>query len=539
MDIQEVFKCLTSSQFLPGFDYQTKFSFQTLFYHDRYSYCCCECAFEHEYLDYIAESGDIAESMFKKILESILKGKCPHIDNVDQNYIRETSISAIHIAAALGTEQAINDHIEIFPHLTGGVFCLTPFQLAILRQKVRVVQRMLSRGVTSCLRLHVKDKIIYCHKANESTSNIVKELVSPPVFCARKQNGLLLKSILNTNVPYPNTNKALELILEYNIKGMEKDLLLYIRNQDYRILCDCMVSAVVYNRADILNTLLKTCDSPRTRQLTEICRVLKRHKCADILQSYELKSDLIQKHTRLAALNLLDQNCVDFSSSILPNLKATNRVENWINHKYAGGNTRLHHSVSLQPEEVRILLEIGADVDSVDDNGLTPFVCLMSQRNVNQTVHSVRYTVGLLLQENPSLVLNQIVVELAIERDEEDMKVLSFYENRCGEYNMDAKEHSLLDISHTVDQSLMFLGPLLIECGFPVTRGVLIKALGKPLHKVEKTYIRKCLDIPRSLKLMCRDRIRKHLQRGQLNRFVDSVDLPNLLKDFILLKDLF
>lgn len=541
MDVQEVFKCLTSNKFLPGFDYQTKFSFQTLFYHDRYSYCCCECAFEHEYLDYVLEAGDIVESVYRKTLESILKGKCPHVDNVDQSYLRETSISATHIAAALGTIETIRDYIEDFPQLTGGVFSLTPFQLAILRQNPRIVQLMLCRGVTSLLYLHVTDEIMYCHRTNGFSTNIVKELVSPPVYCAKKRNELLLRSILNTNASYTDVHKALEFILEHNIKGMEQDLISYIRSQYHHMLCDCMVSAVVYDRPDILKKLLNSCDSPRIRHLTEICRVIKRQKCADMLRSYEPLSEFIKPYIRLTGLNLLHQNFIDFSHNILPDLKATNFAENWINEKYVRDKTRLHHSVSLRPEEVKVLLELGADVDSVDDCGYTPLMHLVSQRSHDtvQSAHLVRYTVGLLLQENPSLALNKNLVELAIERDEENIKPLPFRQNRCGEYIMDAKEHSLIDISHPVDQSLIFLGPLLIESGFPVSRDVLHNALEKNLHRVEKAYIRKCLHMPRSLKLMCRDKIRKHFHRHHLNHFVNIADLPNLMKDFILLKDLF
>lgn len=102
MDIKEIFRCLTSNQFIPGFDYRRTFSFQTVFYKTGSSYCICECAFEHEYLEYISESGTINESLYNDTLEHIIRGKCPHVDTVNKEYIGLTSISALQIAAAVG-----------------------------------------------------------------------------------------------------------------------------------------------------------------------------------------------------------------------------------------------------------------------------------------------------------------------------------------------------------------------------------------------------------------------------------------------------
>lgn len=98
METQEIFRNLVSNQFMPGFDYvQTKFSFKTLFNKRLYSYKCCPCAFEHEYLEYITESGGIDEELYNKVLLNILDGKCPHADEQQNHYVRETCISGIYI----------------------------------------------------------------------------------------------------------------------------------------------------------------------------------------------------------------------------------------------------------------------------------------------------------------------------------------------------------------------------------------------------------------------------------------------------------
>lgn len=108
MDKKSLFRNLVTNKYLPDFDYFTRsFSFQTVFYLSPYSSHCCPCAFEHEYLDYIADSGEIDEDVYEKIVNCITDGKCPHVDAALYNYVTETKIYGIHIAAAVGTEEVV------------------------------------------------------------------------------------------------------------------------------------------------------------------------------------------------------------------------------------------------------------------------------------------------------------------------------------------------------------------------------------------------------------------------------------------------
>ena len=56
---------------MPDFNYRTNFQFQTLFYKSGYSYCCCACGFEHEFLEYIKDDGSIDEDLYEKVLQNI------------------------------------------------------------------------------------------------------------------------------------------------------------------------------------------------------------------------------------------------------------------------------------------------------------------------------------------------------------------------------------------------------------------------------------------------------------------------------------
>ena len=68
---------------------------------------------------------------------------------------------------------------------------------------------------------------------------------------------------------------------------------------------------------------------------------------------------------------------------------------------------------------------------------------------------------------------------------------------------------------------LLYFGLLLIGSGLPVTQQLLYEGLDKSLSGVEHAYIRKCLALPRSLKLRCRDVIRK------ISSEVSSINLSN------------
>ena len=55
----------------------------------------------------ISESGEINKVLYEKIVKSIIDGKCPHVEQVPKEYVQEIGIYALHVAAALGTTEAI------------------------------------------------------------------------------------------------------------------------------------------------------------------------------------------------------------------------------------------------------------------------------------------------------------------------------------------------------------------------------------------------------------------------------------------------
>ena len=85
MDVRKIFRKLVTNQFscLEDFGYfGQRFAFRTVFSKTAYSYCCCSCSFEHEYLGYLSDSGHINEQLYEKIVKSIVEGQCPHVVKV-------------------------------------------------------------------------------------------------------------------------------------------------------------------------------------------------------------------------------------------------------------------------------------------------------------------------------------------------------------------------------------------------------------------------------------------------------------------------
>ena len=538
MDVENVFRLLTSNNYIPHFNYSTSFSFQTVFYFSRHSYCSCECSFEHEYLDYILDDGGINKEMYNRVLENILNGKCPHADKVDKDYTRETSITAIHIAVALGTEKAMKRYMGDSYDVRSGVFSLSLFQMALLKQ------RMLSVNMLGKERATANGKNILCYyRSEESIDKITIESVSPAVFCVRKRNRALLKAALNACYTCTDCDKALELTLKYNLTDMVEELIGYIKGASYILKRGCIAVAIVYNRPDVLNGLLQLFKSDHIphHYFHELCNVMERHECADVLHLYHSINATELLFDKLSGLDLNPENIVDFPRNIISKLKTRTYIQNAVNQSDTRGSTRLHYCVKYRHEEVKILLELGADVNRVNDIGHTPLISLLSRRDLvkTYTLLDVREIVGMLLQENPLMDLNKKAVKLAIVHDELDTNTTSFDQIRCGEFVTNVRLHSVVQNSKAVDKSMPFLGSLLIECGFPVTRDVLYKSLLKPLHDVEKEYIRRYLKMPRSLELLCRDTLRKRFPGRELNHFIDSRVMPNVIKDFILLKYLF
>ena len=63
-----MFKYLITNKAFPDSEIsEYEFKFRTVFRQLGSSYCCCRCAFDHEYFTYLSDSGEINEEKFSNL----------------------------------------------------------------------------------------------------------------------------------------------------------------------------------------------------------------------------------------------------------------------------------------------------------------------------------------------------------------------------------------------------------------------------------------------------------------------------------------
>ena len=140
MDTKKIFHNLVSNSYMPEFDYMGhEFTFETVNYTTSFSHCLCACAFEHEYFDYLSTSGAINNEVYDRVVQSIVNGRCPHVTDENDKYARETGIYGIHLAAVLGTTEALTDPHYKFSSRFGRQFGLNPYMTALYKENHEVL----------------------------------------------------------------------------------------------------------------------------------------------------------------------------------------------------------------------------------------------------------------------------------------------------------------------------------------------------------------------------------------------------------------
>ena len=599
MSDRDIFQKLIKNDFIPDITYsQYHFSFQTVFYRSSVSYRVCGCAFENEYLDYISETAAINEEMAYTVLQNIINGKCPHVDKVDQKCIRETSISAIHIATFVGNKQAIDDYFNDYKAVPGKIFRMSPYRLAIVKENISVIDlfhNAIGNRILMNLEVIPVWNLLYAQRNIEEKQNISFECLSAPELCVRKRNKPLLKAVLNPLLEYKNIHKAFGQAIKHGLKDMEKELTEYIQSiyergrQEDAI--KCVHYAIVNGHTELLSNMMKlaySCESILMKYVSEACILMGRSACVDICKFYgvldskdEASKDLGKELSELS--NWLHRyhdhsNIEDFQAY----LKETFYKRSNPHIKLCGFCCK-----NIHPEVLKLILDLEAEKDNAQKRKVTmtncvdgsmSFYCsttplppwrlkyrkasfaesnhhyrfsqlernialayLMSKRTSFECYplenkNTQRENIERVLYENPSLALNRFTVSLAISLDET-------YESDVGklhgDFIMDNEEHSCFGYRAKDCFALSFFAPLLLECGFRTERQLLVNALeNKKLHDSERAYICHHLFSARSLKLRCRDVIRDYFEGRQLHKFVDTLFLPQTIKDFLLLNDI-
>lgn len=571
MNVNETFRKLVTNQYMQHFDYKrTEFSFDTVYHKTATSYCVCACGFEHEYLECISESEIPRKEIYRKVLQCILTGRCPHVDTVPKHYVRTTVIYGIHIAAAVGTTEAVTECWDVMNERTSGIYNLTPQQIVLIKNSNRMTlkknPKATSRPMSRKINLPKEGlTILDAKRLREDANNdrVKFEEVGVVEYCARNRR----KQYMQLNISDQCFIKALQVAFKFNLVDFQQ----LLQNKWSRMtnvddmLEDCCTLAIAYNKPEFLHFLLHNVAIDRRKRfniatdmasnLNKFCDALQRQNCKQILL---IKQNFLSgnTYTDFSALSLSEADRVtillqlllkhNMKEVIIPILKAIPNISGYLNLIGGDYGTCLHAyncgSGVYDTHLLRQILDLGVDINRADSNGMTPLLHLLSMKELWRTSAN-RETEELYIYENPELVIHESAVVRGLRADKAIYQTRTRNTpSRIGEskvYIMDGKDHGVQghDENHF---ALNYMVPFLIECGFPISEDFIYELENTEcyLDPVEQAYISQYLERPRSLLLKCRDTLRSYYKGRQIHKFVEIAKIPQVLKDFILLKPL-
>ena len=584
----EEFHNLVNNQFMPSFDYAgTDISFKTVFFISDYSYCCCMCGYEHEYFDYISESGKINEETYDKIVKCLSEGKCPHVDKMSPECLKETGYYAINLATAVGTKQALNHHVTGYLRTAvcrnSHLFHLGPFEIALMKNPHAATLPVMEQFATS----HPINtrKHLYVQRLGKHAARTKIAFMSNLENCIGRNDQDLIEKCIWFEKPFVEVVTALNLACKQKQDSDVKQSILenyftVMKEKDRTgcyLLKLCKV-AIIYNDCRLLGKILKSSViSKKLKKSFEllyfICYVLEFKTCLVTLIQCNVPMSIALTPAQQVDcfVDLLDYG--HLRDKAITALKQISNVSDILNSELEFQGSFLHYyifklmtkgnyycsqrSLDTGNSYCQVLKSI-VDMDpnsisSMDGHGQTPLMNLLQNQSVN-FIPIVRQAAEILIYENPDIRKDTRSILYGIERDLE-MKDHGNYIHRAT-YNrhwqnsfipdlnegflMDGHHHGMFGYDDQDSFPFNFFVPLLIEAGFPLSRADrrALESKCTDLHPSEAAYIVDYLGGIRPLTLCCRDTLRRHFKGRQIHAFVKKLDMPEKIRDFILLKTL-
>lgn len=546
-----MFKNLVSNQYMEEFDYANrKFGFKTVFYKSTFYQCYCRCPFEHEYMDYVSENGEVNEEIYEKIIQNIIDGMCPHVDQAPDDYVKETSISGLHVAACLGTVTAIKRHLDHSQGTKSTIFQLEPSDMAYMKNKIRTLHAYHYHNATfKDFRSTVRGdtRVPYTTKPNHDSERIEINKLYPLEWHALNRDIKSIKYLLG--MPFLTRNgfvEAYTLTMKLNLKDEQSCLFDYIETELSRsdvssqFVYSCVEAAIMYNEHEELNRILMCLNKPLVDyehckdKIRTLFTLIKESECENVLSRNGVVPcrwvSCARTYTRQKLLDLIDKS-YDIKSQMDQLFSTFRRV-------YAEDVANICDHIFTKPtnaETVRAFLELYAKYRLFDERYSSITSQILSIRN--SCARPVREAIEWIINANPDVDRQRDVVNLGLRYDVVLQSSGDISADISGSYETDAKVHGLFGHDGG-NLAFNFMGPLLIESGFMFTREILRKFTDKYLHPSELDYLADCLNNPRSLLASCRDVLRREYKGQMIHKFVHISEGPKKIKDAILLKHL-
>lgn len=555
------------------------FTFKTVFYRRGASYCCCRCAYDHEYFTYIYDTGDIDLEKFDLLAKAVEIGYCEHAIKVEnKEYLKETKVHSIHIASALGIKDMVEFIVITLDRIKhSGLFHLTPSDIGCLKHRENI--------------LHLVDKLNPLKRifhARESKGNVLHiEQTSHFEIRASENNIATLRDFLD--VLWPSGNIYYEFLFKFNFNDELKEKVLAMENSKHLEFLDKLKTnyltlihpcvdheqereinedfisvgelAVIYNQFDIFKMVTQAYSNSHFHagyyEVVKVCDAFQRPEFNEFIDLTEMTAN-----SKLECVRHL------LSKYKLSGDHIIKDMEQIINQQTGEDYTPLQWYIcvneTVEISVTRALIDRGANIDIPlpDSDGKSLLIHILQKRSLKE--RNFKELIELFLYENISLVMNISAIPMAITRSDEEMQ-----QNKplihTGAYILDTTTHENIFAS---------LIPLLIEAGFKYTLSDIMKALqlyedsssidtsltssenivenrqtsvlgARRMHRHHnqlipqnpvKAYLECCLSEPRPLMLRCRDVLRTHFPRREIHRYVSIMDIPNRIKAFLLLK---
>ena len=551
VDTRSVFRKVVTNQPINGFDYiNTEFAFKTLYKISKYTYRCCPCAFEHEYLDYIGHDGEINEEMYERIVNSIIAGQCPHVNEgntIDDT--AETGVYAVAIALALGTETLSDKTVVTKDKCRSTLFEVDPFMLAIKINFASLPLSITEYCQTSKMRAMVAQRM------PKNTNKIVLEKRDALELCILNKNEKLIEEMpIYGTVAETSLRAAFRSRNERVVDAVMQKIDLTNHRTEWNS-HECCRLSIIYDRPDILQMHLDRFSSTfhvvrknLEHMLTTYCKMLERPRCKDAISKFNKYGE---KQTTLSELVVSklslfrefndDKNIRDEILLSLESIKLDNPTEFKIEDFLQFYSKRIDYDIQINAEAFKEILDAAAGLFDLPQNDISHLNALLGKRFAMGPGY--RQVMEILLFENPDFDGNTTLFKKCLEVDN------SLENTRFGnDYGlhtsliMDCRQHAMFNHDDAQDFALNFTAPLLIECGCPLSMEdytAIMKRYGdSALQEAEKEYICHNKSTHKSLAGVCRDVLRRHFKGPRIHRFVKQSKIPSKIKYFILLKDI-
>ena len=563
------FRNLVTNQFMENVDLyaQEEYSFLTVFYTSSSTYCCCSCAHNHEYLEYISDTGEVDENVYENIVKSLANGKCPHADKVPEYQLRYTSTTAMQIAAAVGTERVVKKNILLYKNypstrhkfscstLNCGIFKLYPFDTAMLKKQTNICNLLVE--YTGMLKKYIST-------VNSRTLHIKQG--TRLEMCVRQRNNQFLQAMTTDYSKKPGFGDndmrnidwtisprsrglmaALRITMKNNLVTLQHSIVHYMQLLDkYNLLSierknDCLLSVLMYNSQNLLEQMLDVLhlnDSNDNTFISKCCMVLqKRGECTNLLHHHGVirhVSMSSEEHVNtIFALFCMFYN--DFKDELYSLLETAPGIQQGfirvaLLKQIPSFSRYMYGNENCIVKLAQTIIELGNSETLVSDAEIIVPQLQVMLRDYSRYGMSNREAIELLVAEN-------VEFENEIGRGQE----VPLHQVRSYNFITDVRAHGMYGHDGE-DLALNCVYPFLLECGYKIPRrklhDVLDEISNTESESIEVAYIINYLETPRSLQTCCRDTLRNHFRGRYIHRFVEVSGCPQKIKDFILLKHL-